>query len=91
MANSAYTTLQIIPSIRGIEASLNKSLGSVGGIGKKAGASLGDSIAKGIETKKSAVDAAAQKVLAARTKEADAAGKVKDPELSSLFAQMSTS
>ena len=80
MANSAYTTLQIIPSIRGIEASLNKSLGSVGGIGKKAGASLGDSIAKGIETKKSAVDAAAQKVLAARTKEADAAGKVKVAE-----------
>lgn len=80
MANAAYTTLQVIPSIRGVGAALDKQLGSVGAIGKKAGQAIGDAMAKGIESKKSAVDAAAAKVATARTREADAAGKVRVAE-----------
>ena len=80
MANAAYTTLQIIPSIRGVGSALDKQLGSVGAIGKKAGQAIGDAMAKGIESKKSAVDAAAAKVATARTREADAAGKVRVAE-----------
>ena len=48
MANAAYTTLQVIPSIRVVGAALDKQLGSVGAIGKKAGQDIGDAMAKGI-------------------------------------------
>lgn len=78
--NAGWATLQIIPSLQGIGASLGKSLGGVEKIGVSAGQSIGKGIADGVESAKGKVDAAAAKVAKARDKESDAAGKVRAEE-----------
>lgn len=80
MATIGYATLQVIPSLQGIEGAISSSLGGVDAAGRKAGASLGQSMAAGIDSQKAAIAAAADKVAKARDKEADAAGKVRTAE-----------
>ena len=78
--NAGFATLQIIPSLKGIEGSLSKALGGVEAAGKKAGDSIGKGMVDGIDANKAAVAKAAEQVAKVRDKEADAADKVKVAE-----------
>lgn len=78
--NAGFATLQIIPSLKGIEGSLSGALGGVEAAGKKAGDSIGKGMVDGIDANKAAVAKAAEQVAKVRDKEADAADKVKVAE-----------
>lgn len=78
--SAAFTTLRVIPVIDGVSDALNKQLSSLSGVGKTAGKQLGDSLAAGVEVAAKKVEAATDKVVKARDKEADAAGKLKTAE-----------
>lgn len=81
MSTIGYATLQVIPSLKGVVGDVSKQIGGpMAEAGKKAGNQLGQGVASGVEQSKSAVQKAAQQVVAARNKEADAAGKVKVAE-----------
>jgi phage-related minor tail protein len=78
--NAAFATLQIIPSIRGIEGALNTSLGGVEKMGKTAGLQLGQGIASGVEQAKASVEKATAAVEKAMDRQADATGKARVAE-----------
>lgn len=77
---AAFTTLRVIPVIEGVGASLDKQLGSLSGMGKKAGKQLGDGLAGGVEAAAKRVEAATEKVSKANDKAADSAGKLRTAE-----------
>ena len=77
---AAFTTLRVIPVIEGVGASLDKQLGSLSGVGKKAGKQLGDGLAGGVEAAAKRVEAATEKVSKANGKAADSAGKLRTAE-----------
>lgn len=80
MTNIGYATLSVIPTVTGISDAVKKQLGGLDGLGKAAGKKLGDAIADGVDTAAKHAEQAASKVVAARNKEADAAGKVRVAE-----------
>ena len=78
--NAGFATLQIIPSLKGIERSLSGALGGVGAAGKKAGDSIGQSIADGIANAEGRVRQASDKIARAREAERTAAAKLQIEE-----------
>ncbi|RDB46195.1 hypothetical protein [Tsukamurella tyrosinosolvens] len=81
MTTIGYATLQIIPSLDGVSAAVQRSLGSVlPGIGRAAGRSLGEDLAAGVDQAKTKVEAASAKIVAANKKVEDQAGKVRVAE-----------
>ncbi|WP_280393234.1 phage tail tape measure protein [Nocardia wallacei] len=76
----AYTTLQVIPTMRGAAAAIGNELSGLGAVGRNAGRDIGKGVAKGISDSKADVERASAVVAAARDKEADAAGKVRVAE-----------
>ncbi|WP_280265340.1 phage tail tape measure protein [Nocardia wallacei] len=76
----AYTTLQVIPSMRGAASTLEGELSGLGAVGRSAGREVGKGVARGISDSKADVERASAVVVAARDKEADAAGKVRVAE-----------
>lgn len=81
MSTIGFTTLQIIPSMKGIEGRIKGTLiAPLTDAGKTAGKNMGDAIADGIKASKGKVEKAAADVAKARDKEADAAGKVRVAE-----------
>ncbi|MEV5394483.1 phage tail tape measure protein, partial [Nocardia farcinica] len=76
-----YAALQIIPSMRGVEGMLDQQLGApLQAAGRSAGAAAGRAVAQGLDQAKAAVEAASARLIAARDKEADAAGKLRVAE-----------
>ncbi|NMD55184.1 MULTISPECIES: phage tail tape measure protein [Tsukamurella] len=81
MTSIGYATLQIIPSLDGVSAAVQRSLGSVlPGIGRAAGRSLGEDLAAGVDQAKTKVETASAKIVAANKKVEDQAGKVRVAE-----------
>ncbi|MFC0314480.1 phage tail tape measure protein [Gordonia phosphorivorans] len=80
MSTIGYATLQVIPSIQNVTGEVGKGLSGMDALGRKAGVTLGEGIASGVESSKARVQKATDQVAKARDKEADAAGKVRVAE-----------
>ncbi|WP_433660798.1 phage tail tape measure protein [Nocardia sp. CA-128927] len=78
----AYTTLQVIPSMRGTTGALEGEItNSLGAAGRSAGRAAGAGIARGLADATAEVQRASAALAAARDKEADANGKLRVAEL----------
>ncbi|MBN7570210.1 phage tail tape measure protein [Mycobacteroides abscessus] len=75
-----YVPLQVIPTLTGVSAAMDKQLGFLPKAGKDAGKALGDALAAGVDSAARKVEQSSAKVQAARNKEADAAGKARTAE-----------
>lgn len=75
-----YVPLQVIPTLTGVSAAMDKQLGFLPKAGKDAGKALGDALAAGVDSATRKVEQSSAKVAAARNKEADAAGKARTAE-----------
>ena len=87
MTNIGYASMQVIPVLAGVSEAVAKQLGPLSDQGKKIGQSLGDGLAAGVDLAAKKVEQAASKTVAARNKEADAAGKLRvaEAQLQSLI------
>lgn len=75
-----YAAVQLIPSLDGFSASVDKQLSGMKGMGKSLGRSLGTDIVSGVDAAAKRVEQASTKIQAARDKEAGAADKVRAAE-----------
>lgn len=81
MADIGYYTLPVILSFDGVDAKVNKALGSKLGLaGKKAGKDFGTNMADGLKSSEAAMKAAADNHKRLADKQADAVGKVRAAE-----------
>ncbi|MFE3196267.1 phage tail tape measure protein [Nocardia sp. NPDC059240] len=77
----AYATLQVIPSMRGSTAGLEREFTSIlGSSGRTAGRTAGAGVAAGLRDSRADVEKASATLAAARDREADVAGKVRVAE-----------
>lgn len=82
MATIGSAVLEIIPSARGIRGAIGQQIGGdLTSVGRSAGVRLGEAMADGVKSAKSAVDKATAQLAAAQTKQTDAIGKVQVAEL----------
>ena len=81
MPDIGYYTMPVILSFDGIDAKVNKSLGSKLGLaGKKAGKDYGKNMADGMKASEAAVKTATDNYKKLSDKQADASGKVRTAE-----------
>ena len=52
MSTIGYATLQVIPSIQNVTGEVGKGLSGMDALGRKAGVTLGEGIASGVESSK---------------------------------------
>ncbi|MCW2089464.1 UNVERIFIED_ORG: tape measure domain-containing protein [Rhodococcus erythropolis] len=77
MATIGTAVLEIIPSARGMGGKIATGFGGeFTAAGRAAGVQMGQAVADGVSSAKSAVDKAMAQLMSAQTKQADAAGKV---------------
>ncbi|NKS62368.1 tape measure protein [Rhodococcus hoagii] len=82
MATIGSAVLEIIPSARGIGGAIGQQIGGdLTSAGRAAGVRLGEAMADGVKSAKSAVDKATAQLAAAQTKQTDSIGKVQVAEL----------
>ncbi|WP_280337269.1 hypothetical protein, partial [Nocardia wallacei] len=70
-----YTTLQVIPSMRGAVGALESDLSGLGAVGRSAGRDIGKGVAKGITDSKADVERASAVAKAASDRQADPPGQ----------------